>query len=460
MINCLKKKSSPLNILLDFPDPGDRDLFNGIQQINKDNYKEALKYFEKGSNYDNEYASLFTAIIYLTGFDLPKRNPVKAMNLLKEISLQWKNPVAQYLIAVMYDDGDDGVTENAETGMEWFLLSAKNGWLFSIANLAHAYTFGKGIKEDHKKALEWIEKVWTIKDNKTDEMLYLFGNKNFKLNLTKADRGIAAESLKLTRNELLSPVSVLCEQNYKHPYWPKLVRVLVWLMLTNCSSSALAPCLNSIAHIYLRGKNNVPRDREKGMYWLRESVDSGNSNSCQELGFQYEIGTNLKQDYKEAMKLYERATYIGGCYFANFRIGALYYRGLGVKKDWKKALVCLEKAAFLGRHERAFLLMGIIYETGKHGVSRNIKEAVKCYMEIFDLGNPIGAIAMALIYCKGIGVKQDEGKTIHWFMNAEAAGCQNAPVFLNLIQVQGFQATANIILDVYDIEFELFDDLQ
>ncbi|GAA5813281.1 hypothetical protein MFLAVUS_006756 [Mucor flavus] len=444
----------------DFPDPGDRDLFNGIQEINKDNYKEALKYFEKGSNYDNEYASLFTAIIYLTGFDLPKRYPAKAMDILKKIASQWKNPVAQYLIAVMYDEGDDGVTEDTETSIEWYLLSAKNGWLFSIGNMGHAYTFGNGVKEDHKKALEWIEKVLEREDNKTNEILHLFGNKKFKLNLTKVDRGIIAEALKLTQGELLSPVSVLCQDNYRHPSWFKIVRVLVLLMLTNWSSSALASCLNSIAHIYLRGKNNVPRDREKGICWLRKSAEIGNSNSCRELGFQYEIGTNLKQDYKEAMHLYEKATYIGGCFLADFRIGALYYRGLGVKKDWKKALGFLEKAAFLGRHERAFLLMGIIHETGKYGASRNIKEAVKCYMEIFDLGNPTGAIALALIYCKGVGVKQDEGRTIHWFMKAVAVGCQNSPIFLSLIKVQGFQAAANIILEVYDIEFELFDDLQ
>ncbi|GAA5795867.1 hypothetical protein HPULCUR_001229 [Helicostylum pulchrum] len=443
-------------ILDDFPYPGDKDLFTGIQEINKNNYKEALKYFEKGSTYDNEYASLFTAIIYFTGFGLPKRDSVKAMNLLKQIASQWENPVAQYLIAAMYDEGDDGVMKNTKTCTEWYLLSANNGWLFSIGNVGYAYTFGCGVKEDHKKAIEWIEKVLKNEDTKTDEILYLFGNKNFKVNFSKADKDAVANALKMTGGELVNPVAVLCDANYKNPSWLKIARVVVWDLSTNKSSSALAPCQHYIADIYLNGKNNVPRDSEKAMYWQRKSANNGNANSCRALGLQYEIGTHLKQDYKEAMKCYEKPKYIVGGYSENFHIGGLYYRGLGVKKDWKKALEYLVEAAFLDKNERAFLLMGIIYEAGKYGVSRNIKEAVKCYMEIFDLGNPAGAIALALIYCKGVGVKKDEGKTVHWFIQAMTAGCQDAQVFLSLIEVQGFQAAANIILEFYDIEFNLF----
>lgn len=58
-----------------------------------------------------------------------------------------------------------------------------------------------------------------------------------------------------------------------------------------------------------------------------------------------------------------------------FRIASLYYRGLGVKKDWKKALDYLEIAVSAEKYEHAYILMGIIYEMRKYGVSRDIKKS-------------------------------------------------------------------------------------
>ncbi|KAI9354473.1 hypothetical protein BD770DRAFT_412236 [Pilaira anomala] len=94
----------------------DRNVYNGIQEINKNDYRKALKHFEKGSSYDNEYVLLFSAIVHLIGFSSEECDLKKTMDLCKRVASDWKNPVTQYLIGCMYFEGE-GVPEDKTSGV-------------------------------------------------------------------------------------------------------------------------------------------------------------------------------------------------------------------------------------------------------------------------------------------------------------------------------------------------------
>lgn len=76
------------------------------------------------------------AVFHFAGFGLTKRNPSKALRLFKVIALTWNNRIAQYLIGVMYFEGDIGVSMDQGVALQWFLLAANNGWSDAITNTA------------------------------------------------------------------------------------------------------------------------------------------------------------------------------------------------------------------------------------------------------------------------------------------------------------------------------------
>jgi len=69
------------------------------------------------------------------------------------------------------------------------------------------------------------------------------------------------------------------------------------------------------------------------------------------LGFAYDDGIGVPQDYKEAVKWYRLAAYQGDA-AAQYNLGYMYYEGLGVPQDYKEAIKWWGLAAEQ-RNERA-----------------------------------------------------------------------------------------------------------
>ena len=71
---------------------------------------------------------------------------------------------------------------------------------------------------------------------------------------------------------------------------------------------------------------------------------TGDCNAQNNLGFCYENGLGVKQDYYEAAKFYRLAAE-QGLYIAINNIGFLYKNGLGVLQDFEEAFKCFKLAA-------------------------------------------------------------------------------------------------------------------
>ena len=130
--------------------------------------------------------------------------------------------------------------------------------------------------------------------------------------------------------------------------------------------------------------------------WLKE-LSKNNPYAQFNLGYMYDYGLRVEQNYKEAVRLYRLSADQGNPH-AQLNLGYMYRHGLGVEKDYKEAVRLYRLSADQG-HELAQLYLGYMYEHGL-GVKKDLKEAVRYYRLSADQDNSI-----AQYYLNGISNK-------------------------------------------------------
>lgn len=396
---------------------------------------------------------LFLAIFYYTGYDLPERNPVKAMNLFKKIASQWKNPVAQFFLGILYFYGDHNISKDEQCAMDWFELSASNSWSYALAYIGFAYERGIFVDPDHQKAIDLYEKIANKDDNDKDIIddgtLYLFGNKRFELDLSNVSKEIISKiSCKTNNIVAISPDMCLCNNHFITTSLD-IKRIMLWeSLLTNKKSSAVAASQCSISALYALELNNVPQDFKKTVYWAKKGIKNGSSISCAYLASCYEEGVGVSRNINEAMKLYKKSLSLGGD--TNFQIGFLYYRGVQIKQDWKQALNYFEVVKLPKQCLFSYFFMGDMYEQGKRGI-RDYNKALEYYTKSFELGNLGVAHFICILYARGLGVKKDDKQAFEWLQKASSMGCLLASSSLDAIDRKGFRNSINDILRNRDL---------
>ena len=91
---------------------------------------------------------------------------------------------------------------------------------------------------------------------------------------------------------------------------------------------------------------------------LRREAEQGKAQAQAELGWRYDIGEGVEQDYSQAVKLYRKAAE-QGVSFAQFNLGLYYKNGWGVEQDSSQALKWFCRAAEQG-HKDAFSFIGFL----------------------------------------------------------------------------------------------------
>jgi TPR repeat protein len=154
------------------------------------------------------------------------------------------------------------------------------------------------------------------------------------------------------------------------------------------------------------------------------------------VGYQYENGLGVPQDYAEAMRWYLKAAKQGNAN-ASFRIASLYFKGIGVPQDYQEAMKWSKKAADQG-NDNAECAIGYQYENGL-GVPLDYAEAMKWYLKA-EKGvtrNDNAAFCIALLYFKGRGVPQDYHEAMKWSKKAADQGNDNAECAIGYLYENG-----------------------
>lgn len=80
---------------------------------------------------------------------------------------------------------------------------------------------------------------------------------------------------------------------------------------------------------------------------IKAHAEHGNASAQVNLGWMYQKGEGVTQNYTEAMHWYKKAAENGDAW-AQFRLGDMYYCGRGVRKDYVEAVQWYTKAAEQG----------------------------------------------------------------------------------------------------------------
>jgi TPR repeat protein len=117
---------------------------------------------------------------------------------------------------------------------------------------------------------------------------------------------------------------------------------------------------------------------------IRKAAEQGDAGAQFSLGWMYEIGKGVPQDYSEAAKWYRKAAE-QGLGSAQSNLGVMYKIGKGVPQDYSEAIKWYRKAAEQGLGS-AQSNLGVMYEIGK-GVPQDYSEAAKWYRKAAEQGD-------------------------------------------------------------------------
>jgi clan AA aspartic protease (TIGR02281 family) len=186
---------------------------------------------------------------------------------------------------------------------------------------------------------------------------------------------------------------------------------------------------------YLQG-TEVTQDFKEAVKWFRLAADKGNAKALGFLGaIFHDGGEGVAKDYREAVKWYRLAAQKGNA-DAEGTLGQIFYTGgAGVTQDFKEAATWYALAAVHGEAE-AQLRFGYMYYNGQ-GVTQDYKQALKWYGLAASQGNADAQFFLGNMYYQGKGVVQDYREAAKWHRLAAEQGQPRAQLALGLHYYSG-----------------------
>lgn len=153
---------------------------NGKAAEEKEDYKEAMKWYRIAADLGNAEAQLFLAVGYQQGFGIDKNDDLAFLWAKK--SAEQGNSYGQAFVGLMYDErmglpDDDDIDNYDEEALKWYNLSAKQGNEYGQLGLGKMYYEGNGVSENYKEAYKWFLKSAEQGNSDAQDYLgYMYAN--------------------------------------------------------------------------------------------------------------------------------------------------------------------------------------------------------------------------------------------------------------------------------------------
>ena len=179
----------------------------------------------------------------------------------------------------------------------------------------------------------------------------------------------------------------------------------------------------SVGFCYQIGFGGVTKDGPRAAACYEKAAALGNDNAELELGWMYESGTLIPQDYAQALNHY-RIVAEKGHSQAQYSLGNMYAHGRGVPKDHAEGAKWFLKAAEQG-HARAQNNLGVMCETG-YGMPKDLQQAAGWYRKAAEGGDSLGQYNLGMRYGTGEGLPRDDVLAAAWLRKSAEQGCAQA----------------------------------
>ncbi len=187
--------------------------------------------------------------------------------------------------------------------------------------------------------------------------------------------------------------------------------------------------------LYERGIG-VPQDFQKAMMWYEKAMANGDTSAIARVGWMYELGMGVERDYAKAARYYNEAIRAGNALGYAF-LGWIYETGKGVTLDRLKARALYEKGAEMGNY-LAMSRLGFTYQVG-WGLDRDEKKAVELYQKCVDHGEPLSMTRLGHMYNLGQGgLEVDHKKALALLRESERYNVPASFAFLGFMYENGW----------------------
>ncbi len=353
------------------------------------------------------------------------------------------DPEAMLGLAECYEHGI-GIVKSPEKAVYWYQRAADKGNARAMAELARCYRDGFGVEKDPIKAFQWyqqaVKRMW-----RTSEFRF---SRAFDLEISvRKDISQAVPRFRqaaVNGNDAAMYALGWCYHRgvgvEKDPE-----QAVHWFCAAadkgnTDAKEALSEAMYKLAQHYGR-RGGTPKDLEKAIYWFRKADENEAEEKTTPAEAMFMRKMNLK---KIRIKRALAATM--------YRLAECYHYGWGVEKDPKQAMQWLRMAAE-GEDKEAMFFLGKCYLSG-YGVEKDLEQAVHFFRgaakagcvdamcelvqhyrrkgkarrvaywlcQAAEMDHVAAMYDLARCYRKGIGVKKDLEKAVHWLREAVDAG--------------------------------------
>lgn len=314
---------------------------------------------------------------------------------------------------------------------KWYLKAAENDLIDAYYYVGKAYAMGKGVPQDGRKAVAWLEQAAEYGvEEWVSELAYIYRN------------GLDGVPKDLAKAEAL--FALLAKQNAY--YAPTLAQIRsqnaagsdLENLLARAEGGELA-AQKDLAMAYMRGEA-VEEDAEASFKWYKAAAEQGDAEAQNSLYIRYAEGRGVAQNKEEALKWLHRAAEqeYGMAYY---NLGWEYAYGGLLEKDEQKAVGFFKKAAEKSVLE-AYAELGLIYTYGKT-VPHDYALARRYYEQAG--GNKLGQAQneLATLHYNGQGTPKDDSKAFLYYQFAASNDSPEGMYNLAMMYENGFGTKRN-----------------
>lgn len=311
----------------------------------KQNYTEALKYFQKAANNGDAYSYAWIAKIYYYG---------------------------------------NGCAQNYEEAFKWFLKAANAGQTVVYGWLGSVYYEGKGCNKNYVEAIKWFKKAAENGDTRA----YVGLGASY-MQLKQYSEALPWLKKAIDNNESLAFFWLgiyysFVQQNYQESYkWMK-----------KAAESDIHDAYGHLARMYLTGMG-TSQNPTAAFKWANKAVENGEIASNTDLGLMYLKGLGTERNEKEALDCFKKAASIGDSVAYSW-LGEMYFKGKGTSINEAEGFKWTKKAAETGI-TGSYIALGDCYEEGK-GTEKDFSEAITWYKRAYDKGESNAPMFLCTAY--------------------------------------------------------------
>lgn len=206
--------------------------------------------------------------------------------------------------------------------------------------------------------------------------------------------------------------------------------------MTALANQGYAKAQARLGWMYQRGLG-VPQDYQQARAWYEKAGANGLADAIAHVGKLHELGLGVEKNYLKAATLYQQAI-DGGSALGLSHLGSLYLTGRGVPLDRVKAAEYFRLGMEKGNYN-AMTKLAFLYQKGRGGTEQDKRKAIELYQKAIDHGEALAMVWLAEMYNEGDGgLPVDHDKALSLLREAERYKQPHAYAFLGYMHENGW----------------------